>query len=32
MMAEGKMIQPRCGGEEERVFFPIPVLIVGCES
>jgi hypothetical protein len=25
-------IQPRCGGREERVFFPIPALLVGCES
>ena len=25
------MIEPHCGGGRGRVFFPIPVLLVGCE-
>ena len=28
----GRKIQPLCGGGQKRVFFPIPVLLVGCES
>ena len=28
---EGRRIEPHCGGGRGRVFFPIPVLLVGCE-